>query len=79
MRFIRNNNEVKKVLGEGFQIMNCNGKEYPMNSKVQFDIVAFGDNGRGKFQIETVKNSDKSNIRIERIDLFTEDLKVKIV
>lgn len=49
LRYIRNNKQANQVLGEGFQVMNCNGKEYPLNKSVKFDIVAFGDSGRGKF------------------------------
>lgn len=49
LRYLRKSKQVNEVLGENFQVMNCNGMKRPMQKNVSFDIVAFGDNGRGKF------------------------------
>ena len=42
--FIKENRQVRKKIGQDFQIMNCNGKMYPYRRDVKFDIVLFGTN-----------------------------------
>jgi hypothetical protein len=33
--------------------MNCNGKISPLKSNVDFDLVAFGSQQKGKFHVQT--------------------------
>jgi len=51
LRYLRKHKKVQEVLGDEFQVMNCNGKARPYSKTINFELVAFGDKGRGKFQI----------------------------
>lgn len=50
--------------------MNCNGFEYPYKNKINFDIVAFGANGKGKFQVTSSRDKARNMIKLEKIDLY---------
>ena len=41
------------------QIMDCNGKMWPLSNEVNFDIIVFGSQQRGKVRVSS--NFDKMN------------------
>jgi len=59
--------------------MNCNGFEYPYKRKVNFEVVIFGDKGKAKLQIESHKDKAKNMVKIESIDLYSQENSFKVV
>lgn len=43
VKLIKNNPVVTKTLGNHLQIMNCNGKTYPVLQNCQFNLIIFGN------------------------------------
>lgn len=59
LTLIKQNQSIARHLGSSIQIMNCNGKIHPLKSNVNFDLLAFGSQQRGKIHLETEYIKDK--------------------
>jgi hypothetical protein len=53
IKYIENSDKIKKYLGNHIQVMNCNGKIFPLSPNVTFDLIVFGSNQRGKLNIKS--------------------------
>lgn len=53
--------------------MNCNGKMYPFKNDVNFEVVAYGTNRKGKLIVESRYDKAVQQWKLHRIDLKTRD------
>ena len=68
VRYIQANKIVAKQLGPNLQIMNCEGKTYPLLKNCKFSLIAFGNQNKGKFQVEAqMSPTDKKKWDIQSI------------
>lgn len=44
INYLKGNDKIHNSLGKHIQVMNCNGKIYPIKNNVEFDLVIFGSN-----------------------------------
>lgn len=42
LTYLKQSKKIKSIFGEHMQIMDCNGKMWPLSSDVNFDIIIFG-------------------------------------
>lgn len=59
--------------------MSCNGKLYPFMSDLNFNLVAFGSNQKGKLIVESSYDKANSQWSLNKIDLKTIDKVTKIL
>lgn len=79
INFAKENPKCISKLGKDFQIMSCNGKVKPLSSDLNFDLVAYGSNAKGKLVVNAGYNSAVSEWRINSLDLKTINEVTKIV
>ena len=79
LNFIKQNDRVLKSLGSHLQIMNCNGKIRPLKTTVDFDLVIFGSNQKGKLNVHSDYDKNTKEWTIKNIDLFTRNEKIQII
>lgn len=79
INFIKQNEAVQRTLGQHIQVMNCNGKISPLKSDVNFELIVFGSQQKGKFAVHTeyLKNSQQWNIN--GIELITRNERIQII
>lgn len=61
------------------QVMNCNGKIWPLKNNVDFDLIVFGSNSKGKIRFNTEYNKADQQWKINHVELFTKDQKINII
>lgn len=76
INFLRQNQTVQKQLGQHIQIMNCNGKISPLTSHVDFDLLVFGSQQKGKFCVKTEYDKKTQQWTIHGVELFTKSDKI---
>ena len=79
LNFIKTNEKVLGTLGQHLQIMNCNGKIHPLKSTVNFELVIFGSNQRGKLCVSTEYNKATSHWKINGIEMFTRNDRINVI
>jgi hypothetical protein len=60
LSFIKENPAVQSKLGSDLVMMNCNGKIYPLLKNCNFEIMMFGNAGKGRVSIQAEKNFKKN-------------------
>jgi hypothetical protein len=76
INFNKQNDRVLKTLGSHLQIMNCNGKIKPLKSNVDFDLIIFGSNQKGKVNVHSEYDKVSKEWTIKNIELHTRNEKV---
>ena len=79
VNFIRQNDKVLGTLGQHLQIMNCNGKIHPLKSTVNFDLIIFGSQQKGKVLVSTEYHKATHHWTINSIELCTRQDRLQIV
>jgi hypothetical protein len=59
--------------------MNCNGKISPLKSYVDFDLIIFGSNQKGKILIQSEYQKAKQQWIIKHLEVVTRNDRVSIV
>ena len=59
--------------------MTCNGKMYPFKSDVNFEIVAYGTNQKGKIIVETQFDKALQQWKLNKMELKTLQQTVTII
>jgi hypothetical protein len=53
--------------------MNCNGKIKPLKSNVDFDLIIFGSNQKGKVNVHSEYDKVSKEWTIKNIELHTKN------
>lgn len=67
------------TLGQHIQVMNCNGKVWPLKNDVNFDLVVFGSQQKGKFHVRTEYDKKSHQWTIHGIELMTRNERFHII
>lgn len=67
---------MQRALGQHIQVMNCNGKISPLSSNVDFDLLVFGSQQKGKFCVNTEYDKKTQQWTIHSVELFTRNEKL---
>ena len=59
-------------------MMTCNGKIYPMLNNCQFDLILFGNLGKGRVNVKAEYHKQDNQWNINHMDLVTRDGKKTI-
>ena len=54
--YVKNSEKIQKVLGKQLQVMNCNGKMYPLKNDINFDLLIYGTEQKGKVRVKSEFN-----------------------
>lgn len=73
---MRQNEKVLNTLGSHLQIMNCNGKIRPLKTSVDFDLVIFGSNQKGKINVHSDYDKNTKEWTIKNIELYTRNERI---
>eukprot|EP00347_Sterkiella_histriomuscorum_P020837 403336275 len=79
MNYIKASKRVQNILGEQMQVMNCNGKIWPLKNDVNFDLIIFGSNQKGKVRVATHFDKQLQQWKINEIEVITKNQNVQIV
>ena len=52
LKYISSNEVVLDTIGTHFQVMNCNGKIYPIYNTCKFDLILFGSKQKAKINVK---------------------------
>ncbi len=72
MKFANQSAVVGKELGK-FEMMNCNGKTWPLLSTCNFDMVMFGSKAKGKIRVNAEYSKQINQWKIMKMDLITKE------
>lgn len=61
------------------QVMNCNGKIWPLKKNVDFDLIIFGSNQKGKIRVSTEYDKTIQQWKIHEIEVITRNQSINIV
>ena len=71
LKLIRNNSEVSRSLGSHLQIMNCNGKTWPLFNNCAFNVIVFGNEAKGRVDVKAEYSKEINGWKINHMDLIT--------
>mmetsp|Transcript_12639 Transcript_12639/g.9167 ORF Transcript_12639/g.9167 Transcript_12639/m.9167 type:complete len:121 (+) Transcript_12639:743-1105(+) len=73
IKYLKAHYRVKELMGGHLQVMNCNGKMYPMSNYVDFELFVFGSDQKGKFKVSTTYEKETQVWQIKQILLHLKD------